>query len=328
MDLPEYPLSRSPVVRTRDPEEMRNALLTVYGATGLTVAKPTDFEGVANYLIMPNIGLGFCGYSAKTVVEFPEGDFARLQVGLKGKAGVILGGGTTIPVNERQLGISPPGQPTTIIFEPGFEQLVLRIKAKVLENALITLLGAKPRGPLVFDPTAPPKQPAARLLRELTIFLANQLNSTAANLPKPMLLELEQALVVTFLSAHRHNYTDILESSATEAAPLVLRLVEEYIEANWARAISIEELASQTNTSIRSLYAAFKKYRGYSPMRFAKSVRLRRAKQMLLEGNPRTSVSQIAFKCGFGNLGHFASDFQQMFGERPSEVFARAMRSK
>lgn len=326
MDVPEFPLSRSPVVRTRDPEEMRNALFTVYGAIAFAVANPAEFEGVANYLILSNIGLGFCGYGAETVVKFPEGDFARLQIGLKGRAGVILGSTTTIPVNEQQLGVTPPGQPTTIVFEPGFEQLMLRIRTKALDSALTTLLGAKPRGTLILDPTAPPKQPAAHLLRELTMFLANQLNSTAAQLPKPTLLELEQALIVMFLSAHRHNFTDVLEGPATEPAPLVVRLAEEFIEANWARAITIEELASQTNTSIRSLYTAFRKYRGYSPMRFAKTVRLRRARQMLLEGNPRTSVSQIAFKCGFGNLGHFARDFRQMFGELPSEVFARAQR--
>ncbi|RXH22088.1 hypothetical protein XH99_34365 [Bradyrhizobium nanningense] len=328
MDSAEYPLSRSPVVRTRDPEEMRDALHTVYGATGFSVANSSDFQGVANYLVLPNIGLGFCGYAAKTVVEFPEGDFARLQIGLKGQAGVVLGTTTTVPVDEQHLGITPPGQPSTIIFEPGFEQLVLRIKTSALEKALAALLGAPPRGTLLFDPTAPPKQPAAHLLRQLTMFLADQLNSMAAQLPKPTLIELEQALIMTFLSAHRHNYIELLESSATEPAPLVVRSAEEYIEANWGRPVLVEELAAQTNTSIRSLYAAFKKYRGYSPMQFAKSVRLRRARQMLLEGNPRTSVSQIAFKCGFGNLGHFANDFRKMFGELPSEVFARGRRLK
>jgi AraC-like DNA-binding protein len=327
MNPPEYPLSRSPVIRTRDPEEMRNALFTVYGATGFSAEMSADFEGVANYLTLSNIGLGFCGYGAKTVVEFPEGDYARLQVGLKGKAGVRLSSSTTIPVNEQQLGVTPPRQGTTIIFEPEFEQLILRIRTDALENALATLLGAKPRGTLVFDPIASPRQPTAQLLRELTLFLANQLNSTAAQLPKPMLLELEQTVIVAFLSSHRHNFSDLLDNPARESAPLVVRLAEEYIEANWAHAISIEELATQTNTSIRSLYAAFKKHRGYSPIRFAKTVRLRRARQMLLEGKPRTSVSQVAFKCGFGNLGHFASDFRLMFGELPSEVHARAQRT-
>ncbi|MBR0810102.1 AraC family transcriptional regulator [Bradyrhizobium diazoefficiens] len=327
MDEMDHPLSRSPVVRTRNPEEMRDALRTVYGATGFDVTDSIDFEGVANYLVLPHIGLGFCGYAARTVVDFPEGDFARLQVGLKGKAGVVLGA-TTLPVDEQHSGITPPGQPATIIFEGGFEQLVLRIKTSALEKALTALLGVPPRGELLFDPIAPLKQPAAHLLRQLTMFLADQLNSTAAQLPRPTLIELEQALIMTFLSAQKHNYTELLESPATEPAPLIVRSAEEYIEANWARAVVIEELASQTNTSIRSLYAAFKKYRGYSPMQFAKSVRLRRARQMLLEGNPRTSVSQIAFKCGFANLGHFANDFRNMFGELPSEVLARGRRLK
>ncbi|UGA45658.1 AraC family transcriptional regulator [Bradyrhizobium quebecense] len=323
LDDRESLLSRSPVIRTGDPEEMRHALFTVYGASGFEVPDPDDFEGVANYLRLSNVGLGFCGYGAKTVVEFPEADFARLQIGLKGEAGVILGNKTTMPVNQQHVVITSPGQPTTIIFEPEFEQLILRIKAAALENALTTLLGAKPRTTLVFDPTAAPTQPSAQLLRELTLFLASQLNSTAAHLLKPMLLELEQALIVTLLSAHRHNFTDVLESPAKEPSPLVVRMAEEYIEANWTRAITIEDLASQTSTSIRSLYAAFRRSRGYTPMAFAKMVRLQRAKKMLQEANQRTSVSEIAFKCGFGNLGHFASDFRKLFGELPSEVLAR-----
>lgn len=325
LDSRESPLSRSPVIRTGDPEEMRHTLFTVYGASGFEVPDPSGFEGVANYLQLSNVSLGFCGYGAKTVVEFPEGDFARLQIGLKGKAGVLLGG-ATIPVDPRQLAITPPGQPTTVTFGSGFEQVLLRVNASALEKALTNLLGAKPRTALVFDPTAPAKQPDAQLLRELTMFLANQLNSKAAHLPKPVLLELEQALIVTFLSAHRHNFTDVLNSPAKEPAPLVVRLAEEYIEANWARAITIEELASQTNTSIRSLYAAFRKSRGYTPMAFAKAMRLQRARKMLESAGHRNSVSEIAFKCGFGNLGHFASDFRKMFGELPSEMLARTRR--
>jgi AraC-like DNA-binding protein len=327
LDSPEHLLSRSPVIWTGDPEEMRYALFTVYGAIGFEVPDPDNFEGVANYLRLSDVSLGFCGYGTKTVVKFPEADFARLQIGLKGKAGVILGNTTTIPVSRQQPGITPPGQPTTIIFEPGFEQLILRIKAAALENTLTTLLGAKPRTTLVLDPTAPPREPSAQLLRELTMFLAKQLNATAARLPRQMLQELEQALIVTFLSAHRHNFTNVLESPAKEPAPLVVRLAEEYIEANWADAITIEELAAQTSTSIRSLYTAFRKSRGYTPMAFAKAVRLRRAKKMLQEADQRTSVSAIAFKCGFGNLGHFASDFRKMFGELPSEILERTRRA-
>jgi AraC-like DNA-binding protein len=319
-------LSRSPVVRTHDPEAMEHALLTVYGATGFSVSKTDRFEGVGNYLQLANVGLGFCAYGgAKTVVDFPENDFARLQIALKGNAATILNG-KALAINERQLCMVPPGGPISIVFEPGYEQLILRIKTAALEKTLTTLLGAKPRGAIKFDPSAVPMQSTALVLRDLAMLLARQLSATAADLPNAVLLELEQAILVSYLSAHRHNFSEILEGTEKEAAPRIVRLAEEYIEASWNRAITIEELASQTNTSIRALYAAFKKSRGYSPMRYAKTVRLQRAKQMLMEPDQRTSVSLVAFKCGFGNLGHFARDFREMFGELPSETVSRARR--
>ena len=319
-------LSRAPVIRTDDPEAMEHALLTVYGASGFAVSNADNFEGVGNYLQLASIGLGFCAYGgAKSVVEFPESDFARLQIGLKGSAATILNG-TAIAITERQSCIVPPGESITIVFEPGYEQLILRINTAALEKTLTTLLGAKPVGVLKFDPIAATLQPNALVLRDLVMFLANQLSSTAAELPRAVLLELEQALIVSFLSAHRHNFSELLEGTGKEVAPRIVRLAEEYIESSWDRAITIEELASQTNASIRALYAAFKKSRGYSPMTFAKMVRLRRARQMLLEPDQRTSVSVVAFKCGFGNLGHFARDFRETFGELPSETLSRTRR--
>lgn len=322
LDNPERLLSRSPVIRTGDPEEMRHALFTVYGASGFAVPDPDAFEGVANYLVLENVGLGFCGYGAKTIVDFAESDFARPQIPLKCNATTILKG-RAIAVTERQPCMVPPGEPIRVEFERGYEQLILRIKTTALDKALLSLLGAKPRGALTFDPLAPAIQPSAQVLRDLTMFLAKQLNSAAAQLPSAMVLELEQALIVAFLSAHRHSFTELFEGTAKEAAPRVVRLAEEYIEASWNRAITIEELAAQTNTSIRSLFREFKKSRGYSPMTFAKTVRLRRANQILQVPTQRTSVSEVAFKCGFGNLGHFARDYREMFAELPSETLSR-----
>ena len=34
----------------------------------------------------------------------------------------------------------------------------------------------------------------------------------------------------------------------------------------------------------------------------------------------KTTVTEIALRCGFGNLGHFAKDYREAFGHRPSEV--------
>jgi transcriptional regulator GlxA family with amidase domain len=55
-------------------------------------------------------------------------------------------------------------------------------------------------------------------------------------------------------------------------------------------------------------------------------VRLRHAREMLATPDHETSVTSVAFVCGFGNLGHFARDYRETFGERPSETLARAAR--
>ena len=106
-------------------------------------------------------------------------------------------------------------------------------------------------------------------------------------------------------------------------SPREVRQAEEYIEANWNQPIRIEDLVAITNFSARSLFNSFRKTRGYSPMTFAKPLRLKNAREMLAAGNPNTSGTGVAFKCGFGNLGHFANDYREAFGELPSKTLAR-----
>ena len=95
---------------------------------------------------------------------------------------------------------------------------------------------------------------------------------------------------------------------------------------NWEYPITIEALASATETSARSLFANFKKDRGCSPMTFVKYIRLMRAQELLSDGAPGTSVSSVAHKCGFRNPGHFAKNYFLRFGELPSKTLKRAKR--
>ena len=59
-------------------------------------------------------------------------------------------------------------------------------------------------------------------------------------------------------------------------------------------------------------------------MAFAKKVRLTHANEMLKMPDAKTSVTGVAFACGFANLGHFAKDYQEMFRELPSETLGRS----
>jgi transcriptional regulator GlxA family with amidase domain len=160
--------------------------------------------------------------------------------------------------------------------------------------------------------------------RRLVEFVLLELDRTDTPFPKLVLDELEQALIISYLSCNRHNYSHLLEGSVRPVAPWQVRLAEEYIEQNWDQPVTIESLALVGNIGIRSLFYSFKKSRGVSPMVFVRQVRLQHAKEMLMHAGPETTVTLVASACGFSNLGHFAKYYHAAFGEHPSATLKAA----
>jgi transcriptional regulator GlxA family with amidase domain len=162
--------------------------------------------------------------------------------------------------------------------------------------------------------------------RRLLNFVVSEVNRNDRVLPPLVLAELEQALVVAFLCSSRHNYTHRLNGPSSAVAPQTVRRAEEHIDSHWNEPITVEALALVAGTSVRSLFASFRKSRGCSPMAFIKQVRLQHANAMLNRPDLATSVTSVAFACGFGNLGHFAKDYFNSFGELPSDTLRRSKR--
>ena len=234
-------------------------------------------------------------------------------------------------------GIARASTPSTsVVFEPGavgfsptagFENFVILFDPEMLLKVVSNLTGSPAHMPLKLDRTnfdAP--RPEARLLRGLVKVLVDELDAEDST-PSPLVVaELEQAITVAFLCGTSHNYSRVIDGRPSEAAPWQIRRVEEYVEANWPQPISIEALAVVANASARSIFYSFKQHRRYSPMTYVKRVRLKHAREMLTQSarGQDNSVTDIALACGFGNLGHFASDYKRAFGEMPSATLLRA----
>ncbi|XUM25016.1 helix-turn-helix transcriptional regulator [Bradyrhizobium oligotrophicum S58] len=93
------------------------------------------------------------------------------------------------------------------------------------------------------------------------------------------------------------------------------------------RASGPREDRRDRGVSVRSIFREFSESGRGSPGQFAKRVRLQRAAELLRRPDANTSVVSIAFKCGFGNLGRFASEYRQMMGELPSETLRNARKT-
>ena len=319
------PLQRFPVFRTSDPEEFRHALLTRYGATRAEIKSSKDLTARGSLVQLQSIGLIYGQGSSTATADFPEVDRFRLFSTLSGKGQTTIGK-HAIALDADQCCIVSPGQKVSIASAGAHEWFNLRIEAGAFERKLAYLLGARPNGKLEFEHAINRNAPRFQQLWRLTSFFAEQLDSTSDQLPALVLHELEQTVLVAFLSANRHNFSHLLEREPKDTLPSHVRRAEDFIEAHWDQAITIEKLAEATGVGARAIFRAFQQTRGYSPMAFARTVRLRHAHQMLAAADKETSVTAVAFICGFGNLGHFARDYRETFGERPSETLARAAR--
>lgn len=319
------PLQRFPVFHTSDPDEFQHALLTRLGATGAVVKHPDSFSVRGNFVQLQSINLLYAHSSNGVSVDYPEADLFRLLTPLVGNGHAAVGN-DAVPIDADQSCIISPGQKFTLVAEARHEWFNLRIDPGAFENKLAYLLGARPSGKLRFVPTVNRNAPEFQQLWRLIRFFAEQIDATSEQLPPLVLRELEQTILVAFLCANRHSFSHLLEREPADTLPAHVRRAEEFIEANWDQAITIEKLVEATGIGARAIFRAFQQTRGYSPMAFAKMVRLKRARELLSTPNAETSVTSVAFVCGFGNLGHFARDYREAFGERPSATLTKAAR--
>jgi len=312
-----------PLIDSRNADECQSRLSGLYGDIQLTPLAQGRFHACINYRALKHIALSYGRFGTLIQVGLAPAAVYAQGFPIRGSGQHRTTQGEELVTSPERGGIVSPGLGVTLNYTSDFEHLILLIKPAALAQKLGALNGSSPNSAPRFDLAADYQRSENQALRRLVFFLANELSVANSPMPDVVLAELEQAVIVAFLSSNSSSSNHLLKGKPQAPAPWQVRRAEEYIEANWDQPIAIEALAIVTNASVRSLFHAFKVTRGYSPMAFVKQVRLRRARRMLEDVNSPSSVTEVAFACGFGNLGHFARDFAQCFGERPSEILRR-----
>ena len=86
---------------------------------------------------------------------------------------------------------------------------------------------------------------------------------------------------------------------------------------NVCKEIDPEELAEKLNISYSWFRKTFKKYTGYSPAKYFQELKLRKAKQILI--NTSYPVKEICFMIGYTSTEHFSNLFKKNTGLTPLE---------
>ncbi len=81
-------------------------------------------------------------------------------------------------------------------------------------------------------------------------------------------------------------------------------------------AYSVEQLSSDMNMDRTTLYRKLTAISGLSPVEFLRSVRLKKAAQLLEQGH---SIADVASMVGFGTVSYFSKCFKAEFNVKPSQ---------
>ena len=93
-----------------------------------------------------------------------------------------------------------------------------------------------------------------------------------------------------------------------------IEVVENHMEDS---EFDVEKFVSEMYISRAQLHRKLKALTGHSTTKFIRLIRLKRAAK-LLKGKTAT-VSEIAYKVGFDNIGYFSKCFKETFGKSPSQ---------
>jgi AraC-like DNA-binding protein len=82
--------------------------------------------------------------------------------------------------------------------------------------------------------------------------------------------------------------------------------------------LDVNFIAGKLLVSNSSLYRKIKSISGMSPVEFIRSIRLKHAYELLMQGNK--TITEIAYECGFSTSRYFSTCFKAEFGVTPTEI--------
>lgn len=130
---------------------------------------------------------------------------------------------------------------------------------------------------------------------------------------EPVLLNLSNIIT--------HKLVRSLLKSESYKEPLFceygIEKAEQYLQQNFGKKITIDQLAQIANMSVSHFDRKFKREYGCTPLQYLLNIRIEKAKKYLKNNDER--IVSIALLCGFSSASSFSSYFHKTVGIKPME---------
>jgi len=175
------------------------------------------------------------------------------------------------------------------------------------------------------DLLRPEEGKAARLVKRMTRITAGLRNGPLPSIGPEAERSLADEIVREFVHGLSGATPGVRAGRRPRAdLPRLVKRAEDWLDADASVRPSIQEMSRVLGVSPRQLYRAFDAEVGMSPAKFLRQHRMTQARLELVNADPaETTVTHVAESWGFWELGRFAVEYRQLFGESPSETLQK-----
>lgn len=272
---------------------------------------------------LDGIRLHFIGYGAPVTIDgAPLERFRLLCIPLAGRATMRIGGREwhSDPVTPVLL---PPDREFRLVWLDGSPQFVLYVPCARLTKVANALFGGSAGAALRLPPTLSLRTSAGRALRADIAAVHEDINSGAAATFPPFLREsLIDGLIARLLyAASAEERLPLDDLSGPSGRGKLVAAFLELAESPASAELTPLAAAAVLGVPLRTLQEHLRRELHASPSQVLTRGRLRCARRILQMSDPtRTSVTEVALRCGFRHQGRFSVRYREAFGEKPSET--------
>ncbi len=313
---------RYAVLRADSIEEVAAWMGNNFGPWRPDIACVNADQDVARFSRKDAAGISLATYRWEAGIE------ARVDAGedvlfvafpLQGQAWMHVEGIGTVKPGPNQARVYRRPVPSSTVIAAGYANLSLVVPSSLIQKRAQSYYEWAPDRPIDFSPLLDLDTPQGAAVFGLAKHIMHGLVANPGAYDNALIQAALHDMVSGVLLANlSHNAADGAPVPGAAPLPRTIRRAEDYMRAHAHEPITLADLAQAAGCGERALHDGFRKFRGKTPMMALRDIRLDGARRDLEQDND--SVTQIALKWGFSNLGRFAQAYARRFGEKPSET--------
>lgn len=234
-------------------------------------------------------------------------------------------GDSRFDVSPKSAVVLSPGKRFYFTADSDYEQILLRLESKAIEDAWRRLTAHDDAPFICFDAEIPPQTPGWQALMPMLQWVARCVgprpgkDDARVHAHAALLAETETLLATTLLLHQPHNKAAQLWPAPTPSTRAAIRRAQAYMLDHMSESVPVGLVASHCGLSVRHLQALFSDECGLSPLQWLRAQRLQ-AIRNALQADDASSVSETALRFGFTHLGEFSRAYRKAFGETATQT--------